>query len=236
MPVNRAWINVYVNDFGLRRKLVERAGHTIIEAHADGDNQIGFRNRHVCPVGAVHAEHAERQLMPRRETAQSHQGRRNRQVQAFGQLKQFIRAVRVNDAAADIKNRAARFADLLNRLTHGFRVALLVRLIAGQEDALRIIELGRLGSYVFRDVNQDGAGSARACDVKRFFDHVGQVAHVFDQVVVLGAGPRDADGVSFLKRIGADQLARHLPADDDQRRRIHVSIGNAGYGIGRAGA
>jgi hypothetical protein len=32
---------------------------------------------------------------------------------------------------------------------------------------------------------------------------------------VLGARPRDADGVAFLKRIIADQVRRHLTGDAD---------------------
>ena len=142
----------------------------------------------------------------------------------------------MNDAAADIKNRAARFADHLDGAAHLFDIASLIRLIAGQKDALRVIELGRLGGHVFRDVDQHRAGPPGAGDVKSFFDHIGQIAHVFDQIVVLCAGPRDADGVGFLKSVGADELARHLTADDDQRRRIHVSVGDAGDRIGRARA
>ncbi len=47
---------------------------------------------------------------------------------------------------------------------------------------------------------------------------------------------RDADGIGFLKGIGADQRCGHLPGDHDQRDGVHIGIGNAGDGIGRARA
>ena len=63
-----------------------------------------------------------------------------------------------------------------------------------------------------------------------------QVLDALHQVVVLGAGAGDADGVGFLEGVGADQVGRHLAGDADQRDRIHQGVDEAGDGIGGAGA
>ena len=59
--------------------------------------------------------------------------------------------------------------------------------------------------------------------------------HVLHQIIVLGAGPRDADGVAFLKRVAADQMGRHLAGDADDGDGIHQRVGQAGDGVGGAG-
>ena len=63
-----------------------------------------------------------------------------------------------------------------------------------------------------------------------------QVVDVLHQIIVLGAGPRDADRVAFLEGVVADEMGRHLAGDADERDRIHQRIGEAGHRIGGARA
>src|SRR5690349_15306586 len=53
---------------------------------------------------------------------------------------------------------------------------------------------------------------------------------------MLGAGARDAERVSFLKRVTADQLGGNLPGDCDYRNRVHQRIHQRRYQVGGAGA
>ena len=73
-------------------------------------------------------------------------------------------------------------------------------------------------------------------DMECPFDRERKVFHLLHQDVVLDAGPRDADRVHFLKRVVADQRGAHLAGEHHQRHRIHVGVGDAGHGIGRARA
>ncbi len=63
-----------------------------------------------------------------------------------------------------------------------------------------------------------------------------QGIHVLDEIIVLGAGPRDADGVAFLECVIADQMGRHLTGDADDGDGIHPRIGEARDRIGGARA
>jgi hypothetical protein len=72
--------------------------------------------------------------------------------------------------------------------------------------------------------------------VEGLFHGLGQVAHVLDQEVVLDDGPGDADGVALLEGVQADGGRGHLAGDDHHRDAVHVGRGNAGDGIGHAGA
>ena len=89
---------------------------------------------------------------------------------------------------------------------------------------------------VLGDVDNDGTRTAGAGNVECLVQHPGQLVRAFDQVVVLGARARDADGVALLKGIGADQVGRNLAGDADHRDRIHQGVGQPGNGIGGAGA
>ncbi len=48
-------------------------------------------------------------------------------------------------------------------------------------------------------------------DIERLVQNARQVRDVLDEVIVLGAGPRDADRVAFLERVIADEVGRDLP-------------------------
>ena len=52
---------------------------------------------------------------------------------------------------------------------------------------------------------------------------------------MLRAVAGDADRVRFLEGVGADQLRRNLPGDDDHRDGIEQRVGDAGDRVGRAG-
>ena len=72
--------------------------------------------------------------------------------------------------------------------------------------------------------------------MKSFVNDCGEVAHVAHKIIVLDAGASDADRVNFLKGVRADERQWHLPCDNDNRSRIHVSVGDARHGVGCTGA
>ena len=89
---------------------------------------------------------------------------------------------------------------------------------------------------VLRDVDEDRTRTTAPRDVEGFLDRRGEVLHVLDEVVVLGARPRDADDVRFLERVVADEVRRDLAGDGDDGRRVHHRVREAGDEVRRAGA
>jgi len=47
--------------------------------------------------------------------------------------------------------------------------------------------------------------------VECFVDNAAQIVYVAHEVVIFGAGARDAGGIGFLECIRADEVRRHLP-------------------------
>ncbi len=66
--------------------------------------------------------------------------------------------------------------------------------------------------------------------------HLGHLAHVLHQKVVLDDGARDTDGVTFLKGVQADGGRGHLTGDDHHGNAVHVRGGDAGDRVGDARA
>ncbi len=66
------------------------AGHPVVEAHAEGQQQVGVLDRQVAVGLAVHAHHAQAERMRGREAAQSQQGAGHRRLGLLGKLPQLL--------------------------------------------------------------------------------------------------------------------------------------------------
>ena len=78
-------VDVDVDDLGVRREGLELAGDAVVEARADGDEQVALVHRVVGRDGAVHAEHAHGELVRLGEGAQAHERRGHRQAAQLGE-------------------------------------------------------------------------------------------------------------------------------------------------------
>ena len=198
-----------------RRERVEPAGDAVVEARADADHHVAVVHRPVRLPGAVHAEHAEPLRIGGRIGAEPHQRRGDRKAGELDQLAQEVARLRagIDDAAAGVEQRPLGVRHQLDRGLDAVEVALDLRPVA------LVLEFGRLGIdargelHVLRDVDHHRARPAARGDVERLVQHARQVGDALHQIVVLGAGPRDADGVAFLEGVVADQVGRHLPGD-----------------------
>jgi hypothetical protein len=78
-------IDVDVDDLCLRAETGHLARRPVVEAGANGDQQVALVEREVGAARPVHAEHAERQRVIDRHRAERHQGHDRRQAGLFGE-------------------------------------------------------------------------------------------------------------------------------------------------------
>src|SRR5262249_46406449 len=90
---------------------------------------------------------------------------------------------------------------------------------------------GLLELNVLWDIHDHGPWPPGGRNVERLVNDARKILHVAHQPIVLGARPRDADGIAFLERVIADEVGCDLPGDHDKRNRIHQRIGQAGHRI-----
>ena len=69
---NLSRIDIHVDHLRTRSERSQAAGHAIVETHAQRDDQIGFRHRHIGGVTAVHARHADEIRMRAGHGSQTH--------------------------------------------------------------------------------------------------------------------------------------------------------------------
>jgi hypothetical protein len=230
-------VDVDVDELRPRRELGELAGDAVIEAGADGDDQVGGVHRVVGGAGAVHAEHPEPLLVRRRKGPEAHHRQRHRQLVGGDELDQLLRGIGVDDAAAGVDDRPPGIGERLRRDPDLLDVALGRRFVAGQ---LRR-SLGRLvvdvdPGEVLGDVDEHRAGTAGGGDVEGLVDVLGDLARVLHQERVLDDRQRHPGDVGLLEAVGADQVGADLPGDEDGRNRIHHRVGDRRDQVGRARA
>ena len=64
-------VDVDVDDLAVLGELADLAGHAVVEAHAEGQQQVGLVDRVVGVDGAVHAEHLQAEVVVGREAAEA---------------------------------------------------------------------------------------------------------------------------------------------------------------------
>ncbi len=87
-------VDVDVDDLRAWCERTDLAGDAVVEARAERDEQIGLLHRGDRGVVAVHARHAEAQLVVVGERAACHQRRHHREAGELGELTQRLRGAR----------------------------------------------------------------------------------------------------------------------------------------------
>ena len=224
MDLARAW-----------REGVELAGDPVVEARADGHHDVAVMHGVVGLEAAVHAQHAQPLVVRGREGAQAHQGRGHRRAGQGGEFPQQggSPGAGIDHAPAGVEDGPAGTGDHLRRLGDPGRVALGARaVVVGMHHLARPLVGGLAELDVLGDVDDHRSRPPGGGDVEGLVQHPGQVCRVLDQVVVLGDGPGDADGVALLEGVGADQVGGNLAGDDHQGNGIHQGVDDAGDRIG----
>ena len=220
--VDRGRIDIDVDFLRAGREGVDAPGDAVVEARADADHHVAIVHRHVGFQRAVHAEHAHPLRIGGGKGAQPHQRRGDREAGELDQLAQQVARglAGIDHAAAGVEQRPLGVRHQLDRLLDLLDVAFDLRLVAGVREILRlgIDALGELD--VLRDVDHHRARASARGDVEGLVQHARQVLDALDQIIVLGARPRDADGVAFLEGVVADQVGRDLAGDADDRDRV----------------
>ena len=185
---------------------------------------------------AVHAHHPQRQGRGLGEGAQAHEGGADGDVVGLGDGAQERAGAGDDGAAADVEHGAMGLVDGVGQAGDLRGRRLDGGVVGPHRDVLHVGLQGDGLLDVLRDVDEDGAGLAGGGDEEGLGDDARDLVHRAHQVVVLGDAAGDARVVGLLEGVRADESAAHLAGDDDQRHAVHHGGGQAGHGVGGAGA
>ena len=225
-----------MDELGARGELRQLAGDAVVEARAEGDDEVGLVHRVVGRARTVHAEHPEPLPVRSRKRAECHDRAGDGQVTEGRELDERRRGVGADDAATDVEHRPPRIGKRLGRKPDLLLIALGRRLVSGQVHvADRLV--GDVGAgQILGDVDHDRPGTARARDVERFVHRAGDIERMLDHHAVLDDRHRDTHRVGLLEAVRAQQLSPHLAGDEHDRDRVHHRIADRRHEIGRTGA
>ena len=166
-----------------------------------------------------------------REGAEPVQRRDHRDVGVLGEREQLERRARLNDTVAGDDERMLRVGEHRGGGADRFHARGDGRVVAREVEWRIPFGFDRCLLGVLGDVHQHRPRPPGTRDVKRFGDYARERARVGDQVVVFRDRCRDAGDVHLLEGVGADERARHLSGDGNERRAVHPRIGDGRHEV-----
>ena len=149
-------VDIHMDNPGVRREGIQLAGHAIVKAGTNGDQQVAFLHRQVCRLGTVHTQHTEVERVIGWHCAQSLQGTGRWHLCDGHKFAQRRYRLRHSHAAADIQHRFMRLRQHLLGLRHfGVRES-IVAFYGGEER----FQIALCHLHVLRNVDQNRARTA----------------------------------------------------------------------------
>ncbi len=234
--VNFGGVDIQVDDFGLFCVFVEATGDAVVEAHADGDEDIAFVREQVGTIISVHAEHADVEGVAGRQGAGAEDGPGCGDTAFLYELAEFLFCVAEDDALAEEDEGFFCFVDELCGFGDVFFADDGFWAIAANVFAGRITFVVKfLYLSVFGNVDEHGSRAAAAGDVEGFCQYGGDLGGVGHLVIPFCDGGGDVDDIGLLEGVGAKQVGEYLAGDADERGAIDLGVGEAGDQVGGAG-
>mmetsp|Transcript_21101 Transcript_21101/g.51973 ORF Transcript_21101/g.51973 Transcript_21101/m.51973 type:complete len:352 (-) Transcript_21101:159-1214(-) len=200
----------------LGRKVGHAARDAVVEARAQGEDEVGLLHGVVGAGRTVHAEHVQRERVELVKGAEALESCGHRDLRLDGELAHLVARPGANDARARVDEGPLRLGDelrgALDRLVraHGDAVYGL-----GVHVGLGVwLHLECAGSYVLGQINEHGARAAGHGDLEGLVDAARKLLNGAYEHVPLGAGRGDAHRVALLEGVGANRTCRHLPTED----------------------
>ena len=234
--INFGVVDVDVDDGAVLAEFFDFAGDAVVEADAEGEEEVGFVGGVIGGDGAVHAEPLEGEGVGFGEGADAHEGGGDGDLGALGEFEQFGVGFAADDAAAGVDDGALGLFEEAHGLVEGDFVDFGEELVAAEVDFVGVDGLGAAFLDVFGHVDDDGAGAAGLGDVEGFLDDAGDIVGVGDEVAVFDDGEGDAEEVGFLEGAAADHEGGDLAGDGDEGGGVEVGVGDGGDEVGGAGA
>lgn len=194
-------------------------------------------------VKAPEAGLPDHERMPVGKASLAHQGAGNRDIQEFSKRSKLFGGLRKQHTAARVDHRTLCFHKALCDFPHSGRSKRgLDGAVAVTIGARKQVGINLAGEHVHRHVDQHRARAAAfrkaeglVEDFRQRFRIVNAPGALYDwtEDFILGAIRMH---IHFLMGMLAEIIARHITRDEHEWDGIKRRIGNAGYGVGDAGA
>ena len=214
----------------LRRALVPEGGAPLDQVVADRDHDIGLAQRHQDVVLALQPDREQAVRVGARDRALAHEGVDHADAGVLGQPLELGGGAFAHRAVAGEDQRVLGVQDDVERGRH--------RLVVGARPA-RLDRRERLAArlvlhQVLGQLDHHGAGLLGLGQLERLAHDLGDVVRMVERLRPLGDRPVHGDRIHVLVALLVEALGIGLAEDADQRRAVHVGVGDASDQVGRA--
>ena len=229
-------IDVDVDDEAVLGEGRHLPGDPIVEANAEGEEEIGLVDGVIGVDAAMHAEHVERKRGVCRVGPEPHEGHCHRDSGTLGELAELLGGTGGDHAAAGVDHRTLGPPDRRGHLGDLFGMGPAdLRMVAGE-----IHRRGEVGDElrdldVLGEIDEHRAGAPGGGDVEGFAHHAGDVGRIGDEVVVLRDPAADLHHRRFLKGVGANDARADLACQHQQRDAVELRVGDRRDEVERPG-
>ena len=215
-------------DDGLLHAAVPKSRRVLHQVVADGDDHVGLAQCGDDVVLALQAHGVEAVLVAPGYGALAHEGVDNADAGEFGEAPELGRGAFADGAVAGEDHRVLGARDRVHRPRHRLVVgAGAAGLDGGDRRAFRLV----LGD-VLRQLDQHRARLLGFRDLEGLAHDLGDAVRLVHRLRPLGDGAEHGDRVHVLVAFLMEPLGARLADEADQRRAVHVGIGDAGDQIG----
>src|SRR5215212_903717 len=224
-------VDVDVDDLRVFGELVGRPRDPVVEAHPDGEKEVGAVYGAVDAGLPVHPRPAQVQRVVVGEGAYTEQRRHNGDARPLREQPQLHLGAPQRDPMPGQDQGPLR-------VTQEHRGPLEPRRLHRRrclpQTSVAVVVRGR-ELHVLGHIDEDGARSSRAGDLEGTPHRRVELVGVFDQEGVLGEGQRHAHDVRLLEGVLAERRTPDLASDRHQRHGVHLGRGQPRNQVGRPG-
>ena len=219
-------------DDGLFHAAVPESRRVLDQVVADRDDHVGLAQCGDDVVLALEAHGEEAVLVAPWHCPLAHEGVDHADAGEFGEAPELGRCALSDGAVAGEDHGALGTYDRVHRAGHRLVVgAGAPRLDRGDGRACRLV----LGDVLWQ-LDQHRARLLGFRDLEGLAHDLGDVVRLVHRLRPLGDGPEHGDRVHVLVALLVEALGAGLADEADQRRSVHVGIGDTGHEVGRARA
>src|SRR5215204_644875 len=211
-------VDVDVDDLRALGELVDRARDPVVEAHPDGEKEVGAVYGAVDAGLPVHPRPAQVQRMVVGEGAYAEERRHHGDARPLREQPELHLGVTKCDAVSGQDQGPLRVPEEHGGPLESRRLHRRRRLL---ETPVAVVVRGRQ-LHVLGHVDEDGSWPSAAGDLESPPHRRVELVGILDQEGVLGEGQRHAHDVRLLERVLAHRRSSDLARDRHQRHRIHL--------------
>ena len=229
-------VDIELYDFRLLGVSGRQSRHTVAETHTDGDEHVTLLRLLVRCKTAVHTQHTHVQRMIGLQGRKTEQRPGGRNIGFLQELEQFVMCITQFHTLPHQRQRSLGIIDQFGGSLHSCAVELGIRLVAAHARHMHRLPFALMHLRILGEVEHHRSWTAATGDIESPTDSPSHILWTPNLIAPFRDRLGNAHEVDLLKSVGSQRSRAHLSTDNDDRRRVHHSVGHTRKRVCGSGA